>query len=69
VTLVLWLPDVWIWLKGESAQGVAVLAAMHLAIALITYNVLVHVAPVRRARARRGMPAHQMSEAGEVAAS
>jgi hypothetical protein len=42
---------------------------MHLAIALITYNVLVHVAPVRRARARRGMPAHQMSEAGEVAAS
>jgi hypothetical protein len=46
VTLVLWLPDVWIWHKGESAHGVAVLAIMHLAIALITYNLLVHVAPV-----------------------
>src|SRR6202035_2675884 len=53
VTLVLWLPDVWIWLKGESALGVAVLALMHLAIALITYNVLVHVAPVQAARHRR----------------
>jgi hypothetical protein len=55
VTLVLWLPDVWIWLKGESAQGVAVLVVMHLAIALLTYNVLVHVAPVRAERHRLGM--------------
>jgi hypothetical protein len=55
VTLVLWLPDVWIWLKGESGQGVAVLAVMHLAIALITYNVLVHGAPVQAAQHRRGM--------------
>ena len=54
VTLVLWLPDVWIWLRGESARGVAVLAVMHLAIALLTYNVLVHVAPVREARQRLG---------------
>jgi hypothetical protein len=46
VTLVLWLPDVWIWLKGESADGVAVLAMMHLVIAVITYNLLVHVASV-----------------------
>jgi hypothetical protein len=60
---------VWIWLKGESAQGVAVLAVMHLAIALITYNVLVHVAQVRTARAGRGTHAYQISEAGEVAAS
>jgi hypothetical protein len=55
VTLVLWLPDVWIWLRGESAQGVAVLAVMHLVIALITYNVLVHVAPVRAAHHQRGV--------------
>jgi len=54
VTLVLWLPDVWIWMKGESAQGVAVLALMHLAIALITYNVLVHMAPIGAARAAPG---------------
>jgi hypothetical protein len=42
---------------------------MHLAIALITYNVLVHVAPVRTARPGRATQAYQISEAGEVAAS
>ena len=48
VTLVLFLPDVFIWLQGQSAQAVAVLMAMHVAIAMVTYNLLVHVAPVRR---------------------
>jgi hypothetical protein len=57
VTLVLWLPDLWIWHLGEMARGVAVLMVMHLAIALITYNVLVHVAPIRSAGARSGAPA------------
>jgi hypothetical protein len=52
VTLVLWLPDVWILLKGQPADAVAVLMAMHLAIALVTYNVLVRVAPTSRRRAR-----------------
>jgi hypothetical protein len=47
VTLVLWLPDLWILHMGESAKAVAVLMVMHLAIALVTYNVLVHLAPVR----------------------
>jgi bacteriorhodopsin len=47
VTLVLWLPDIWILHKGESADAVAVLMVMHLAIAVVTYNLLVHVAPVR----------------------
>ena len=56
VTLVLWLPDVWIWMKGESAQGVLVLAIMHLAIAFITYNLLVRVAPVGPEEVRRGTP-------------
>jgi hypothetical protein len=46
VTLVLFLPDLWILMRGESGQGVLVLMAMHVAIALVTYNVLVHVAPV-----------------------
>ncbi len=46
VTLVLFLPDLWIWWKGEAGQGVLVLMAMHVAIALVTYNLLVHVAPV-----------------------
>ncbi len=47
VTLVLFLPDVYIWHQGQPAQAVAVLVSMHVAIALITYNVLVHVAPIR----------------------
>jgi len=47
VTLVLWLPDVYILKLGEPARGVAVLMAMHLAIALVTYNCLVHIAKVR----------------------
>ena len=56
VTLVLFLPDLWIWLRGENAQGVLVLVAMHVAIALVTYNLLVHVAPVRGRDTRRPAP-------------
>src|SRR5580692_9646467 len=47
VTLVLWLPDLYIWQQGQSAQAVLVLMAMHLAIALVTYNLLVRLAPTR----------------------
>jgi hypothetical protein len=47
VTIVLLLPDVYIWHQGQSAQAVGVLMVMHLAIALVTYNLLVHLAPVR----------------------
>ncbi len=49
VTVVLLLPDLYIWLSGQPGRAVLVLACMHLAIALITYNVLVRVAPVRPA--------------------
>jgi hypothetical protein len=54
VTLVLWLPDLYILAKGESPKAVAVLMIMHLAIALITYNCLVHLAKAGEAR----KPAH-----------
>lgn len=47
VTLLLWLPDLWILAEGQPPRAVAVLMVMHLAIALITYNLLVHLAPVR----------------------
>ena len=47
VTLVLYLPDLWLLARGQPAEAVAVLMTMHLAVALVTYNVLVHVAPVR----------------------
>jgi hypothetical protein len=50
VTVVLWLPDLYIWHQGQPAHAVAVLMVMHLAIALITYNLLVHLAPVRPGR-------------------
>jgi len=45
VTLVLWLPDVYIMYRGQPADAVAILVLMHLAIALVTYNLLVRLAP------------------------
>src|ERR1700749_1488167 len=47
VTLVLWLPDVAIMIQGQPGNAVGTLFVMHLAIALVTYNALVHLAPVR----------------------
>jgi hypothetical protein len=52
VTLVLFLPDLYILKQGQPARAVAVLICMHLAIALVTYNALVHLAPVRARRER-----------------
>jgi hypothetical protein len=52
VTLGLWIPDVWLLvILHEPARAVSVLMAMHLAIAVVTYNLLVRVAPVREGRA------------------
>ncbi len=51
VTLALWLPDGWLLWRGEPPKAVAVLMVMHLAIALVTYTVLVHVAPIGSADA------------------
>jgi hypothetical protein len=44
-TLVLWLPDLYILHGGAPAKAVAVLMVMHLAIAVVTYNLLMRVAP------------------------
>ena len=55
VTLVLLLPDLYILHMGEPAEGVGVLMAMHVAIGLVTYNLLVRLAPPRPAG--RGAPA------------
>lgn len=57
VTLVLWLPDLYLLYQGQPARAVAVLMAMHLAIALITYTVMVTLAPVGRLRPARRVPA------------
>jgi hypothetical protein len=53
VTLVLWLPDLYILVKGQSPRAVAVLMVMHLAIAVVTYNCLVRIAPVKATRGAR----------------
>ena len=45
VTLVLWLPDLYILAKGQPPKAVAVLMVMHLAIGVVTYNALVRIAP------------------------
>jgi len=57
VTLVLWLPDLYLLDLGQPARAVAVLIVMHLAIALVTYNSLVHIAGARPAAAGRRRPA------------
>ena len=46
-TLVLWVPDGLLLMLGEPAPGVVALMVMHLLIALVTYNALVRLAPVR----------------------
>src|SRR5580704_5408706 len=57
VTLVLFVPDLYIWHQGQPAQAVLVLMAMHVAIALVTYNLLVRLAPVRALSRERQGPA------------
>jgi hypothetical protein len=61
VTVVLLLPDVYILKQGQPPRAVAVLMCMHLAIAVVTYNALVRLAPVRPQRVRRGASASQVN--------
>lgn len=49
VSLVLWLPDVWLLTRREPIDAVGVLMVMHATVALVTYNSLVHLAPPRPA--------------------
>jgi hypothetical protein len=44
VTVVLWAPDVYLFTKHEPGAAVVTLMIMHVAVALVTYNVLVHFA-------------------------
>ena len=47
VTVILLLPDFYILYLGQPGTAVAILMVMHLAIALVTYNALVRLAPTR----------------------
>jgi hypothetical protein len=49
VTLVLLLPDFYILYTGQPGDAVGVLMVMHVAIGVVTYNLLVRIAPVRDA--------------------
>lgn len=60
VTLVLWLPDVYILTQGQPGNAVAVLFVMHLAIALVTYSALVLLAPVRAFSRSNDRPAQTL---------
>ncbi|HEV2636371.1 MAG TPA: DUF6069 family protein [Actinocrinis sp.] len=53
VTLVLLLPDFWILYQGQPATAVGILMVMHLAIAVVTYCLLVNLTPTRPGRASR----------------
>ena len=53
VTIVLLAPDAWILLHGAPAKAVGVLVTMHVAIALVTFNCMVRIAPVREAPERQ----------------
>ena len=67
VTLVLWLPDLYILDLGQPGRAVAVLMLMHLAIAVVTYNCLVHLAPVKaaeRSHRHAGRPAADPDNTG-----
>jgi hypothetical protein len=53
VTVVGLAPDAWILYRGQPAEAVAGLVAMHVALALITYPALIFIAPQRT---RAGQP-------------
>ena len=53
VMLALWIPDLYLFAKGEPTSAVVFLMLMHLVIALVTYNTLVWLAPVDEADVSR----------------
>jgi FtsH-binding integral membrane protein len=53
ISLALFLPDAWLLVRGQPLRAVAVLMAMHVAIAVIIYCAMVFVAPVHGIRRRR----------------
>jgi hypothetical protein len=53
ITIVLFAPDAYIWHSGSPGKAVFVLIWLHIAIAIVTYNALVRLAPVPRGRHAR----------------
>jgi hypothetical protein len=69
VTIVLWIPDLYLLLRQQPVPAVALLMTMHLVVAIVTYNLLVRVAPPPPtvpdavARLREGMPEESLRTA------
>ncbi len=53
VTVVTWLPDVYLLAHGQPPRDVGVLMILHLAVAVVTYQAVVRLAPPRPAGSRR----------------
>jgi hypothetical protein len=47
ISLVLFLPDVWLLIHHQPLKAVAVLMSMHVAVAAVIYFTMVNVAPIR----------------------
>ncbi len=62
VTTVLYLPDLYLLVRGDPAKAVAVLMAMHLAIGVVTYSALVRIAPAERKAHRPLQPGQLVKE-------
>ncbi len=54
-TLVLFAPDAWLLLRGQPLNAVAVLMAMHVAVALVIYVVMLTIAPIPKGGYRGGV--------------
>ena len=52
LSAVLFIPDLYLMIRGDPLKAVLVLFVMHVGIAVVTYNSLVHLAPVRPLRRR-----------------
>jgi hypothetical protein len=53
ISLALFLPDAWLLIHHQPLEGVAVLMAMHVAVAVVIYCSMVLIAPVRGVRTQR----------------
>ena len=68
-TVALFLPDAWLLMRGQPLKGVAVLMAMHVAVALAIYLAIVTIAPVRGDAHRSGIPHTHPDGASNVRAT
>ena len=54
-TLALFAPDAWLLLRGQPLNAVVVLMAMHVAVAVVIYGVMLTIAPIRKTGYRGGV--------------